>query len=307
MKFFLSSLSLATLLVLPNGSNAFTLFPNQPSVNTRGTPLFMKVGVFFGTSTGNTEECAEKIAEKLGAEGPFDVDDGDSIVETFRKYDALVVGTPTWNTGADTERSGTGWDELYYGSMEGLDLGDKKVAVFGLGDSVSYSENYADAAGELHDIFESLGCKMHGYVSTEGYLHDDSKAIRGGDKFCGLLLDMVNQEELTDERIDNWIAQLGSEGFLEGEGDAVQDAVVIEAAAVMPDTPPTTGTMENLEQLDENSSLLDQSIASHDTGFKPHTNTITGKTMWTSVDGTKCFITEGTSATATRQSTTFSA
>ena len=101
--------------------------------------------------------------------------------------------------GADTERSGTGWDELYYDSMSDLDLSGKKVAVFGLGDSVSYAENYSDAAGELHDVFEKLGCQMYGYVSQEGYLHEDSKAIRG-DKFCGLLLDMVNQEELTTER-----------------------------------------------------------------------------------------------------------
>lgn len=54
-------------------------------------------------------------------------------------------------TGADTERSGTGWDEIYYSEMQTLkpSLQGKKVAVFGLGDSVSYSENYADATGEV--------------------------------------------------------------------------------------------------------------------------------------------------------------
>lgn len=45
--------------------------------------------------------------------------------------------------------SGTGWDELYYGEMEDLNIAGKKVAVFGLGDSVSYAENYADASGEV--------------------------------------------------------------------------------------------------------------------------------------------------------------
>ena len=74
--------------------------------------------------------------------------------------------------------------------------------MFGLGDSVSYSENYGDATGELHDVFENLGCKMCGYTSPEGYLHEESKAIRG-DSFCGLLLDAVNEEELTEERVKN--------------------------------------------------------------------------------------------------------
>jgi len=58
------------------------------------------VGVFFGTSTGSTQEVADMIVEQFGedAEGPFDVDDK-SIIESFQKYDSLVVGTPTWNTG----------------------------------------------------------------------------------------------------------------------------------------------------------------------------------------------------------------
>ena len=61
-------------------------------------------------------------------------------------------------------------------------LANKPVAVFGLGDQSSYGENFADATGELFDVFESLGCRMHGACSQEGYEHEDSKAIRG-DKF----------------------------------------------------------------------------------------------------------------------------
>ena len=74
--------------------------------------------------------------------------------------------------------------------MQDLSLSTKKVAVFGLGDQESYAENYADATGELHDVFEKLGCTMMGYTSQEGYDHEASKAIRG-DLFCGLLCDMV--------------------------------------------------------------------------------------------------------------------
>merc|ERR1719276_360218 len=89
----------------------------------------------------------------------------------------------------------------------------KKVAVFGLGDQISYSENYADASGELHDVFEANGCEMIGYTSQDGYEHEESKAIRN-DKFCGLLLDAVNQEEMTESRVKNWVAQLKEEGIL---------------------------------------------------------------------------------------------
>ena len=75
--------------------------------------------------------------------------------------------------GADTERSGTGWDEIYYSEMQGLktSLEDKKVAVFGLGDSVSYSENYADATGEVSSkSLMTLGCESFDFLSYKSPL-----------------------------------------------------------------------------------------------------------------------------------------
>ena len=70
--------------------------------------------------------------------------------------------------------------------MSELSIGGKHVAVFGCGDQSSYAENFADATGELHDVFENLGAKLFGYTSQEGYEHEASKSIRG-DLFCGLM------------------------------------------------------------------------------------------------------------------------
>jgi flavodoxin len=124
------------------------------NINGRADILLLaaKVGIFFGSSTGNTEGVAEMICSEFGddAEGPFEIDEFQGKVgEKFAAYDALIVGTPTWNTGADSERSGTGWDEIYYGEMQDLKIVEKNVAVFGLGDQISYGENYADASGEV--------------------------------------------------------------------------------------------------------------------------------------------------------------
>jgi flavodoxin I len=269
--------------------------PRPQKMRSRSSCLSLeaaKVGIFFGTSTGSTETVAEMLAESLGddAEGPFDVDalDG-SVQDVFGRYDALIVGTPTWNTGADTERSGTGWDELYYGPMAKLNtLAGKKVAVFGLGDQVSYAENYADATGELHDVFENLGCKMMGYTSQEGYEHEASKSIRG-EKFCGLLCDMVNQEELTEERVHNWIDQLTSEGFLE-EGPVTVATAAKPASLALDD--PVTVSPEIVKRLEDYSKILDESIELHsDNGYTPHFNPATRSTMWTSADGRSCYYT----------------
>ena len=61
------------------------------------------VGIFFGTSTGNTEDAADMISAEFGddASDPIDIDAiQGKLADEFAKYDALVVGTPTWNTGA---------------------------------------------------------------------------------------------------------------------------------------------------------------------------------------------------------------
>lgn len=125
---------------------------------TTTTSLQAQVGIFYGTSTGSTMEAADALYQAFGedvAAEPVDIEtlEPGTVASALQAHDALVVGTPTWNTGADTERSGTGWDELYYTQMPAMQsvLAQKPVAVFGLGDQVSYAENYADAAGELFD------------------------------------------------------------------------------------------------------------------------------------------------------------
>jgi len=286
-----------------------------------------KILIVYGTSTGSTETVADMIAAEFGndAEGPIEIDGiHGSLAKKFADFDAIIVGTPTWNTGADTERSGTGWDEIYYDEMQDLNISGKKVAVFGLGDQISYSENYADASGELHDVFKGLGCEMMGYTSYEGYEHESSKAVRG-DKFCGLLCDMVNEDDLSEGRVKNWVSQLKAEGILEvasesntagldtetvtlpttntsSNHDAAQDIAEVTAvpSAIISSSHDATEAIAELkrenarlrEMLEENSLMLDGVLGKQDDrGFTPHYNLKTQRTMWTSQDGQTCFYT----------------
>jgi hypothetical protein len=175
--------------------------------------------------------------------------------------------------------------QLLFCSGKKLNIAGKKVAVFGLGDSVSYGENYADGSGELHDVFQSLGCNMMGYTSQEGYQHKESKAIRG-ESFCGLLLDAVNEEELTEERVKNWVAKLLDEGILETSGvvqpvaaDVAAPKVELAAAAVFED-----------QALAE--EILSE-VKKTRIGYIAHYNPRTDKTMWIKTDGRSSYVTTG--------------
>ena len=57
---------------------------------------------------------------------------------------------------------------------------------------------------------------MFGSTEVDGsYEHEASKAIKADGRFCGLMCDQVNQDDLTPGRVDKWIRQLASEGFFE--------------------------------------------------------------------------------------------
>ena len=180
------------------------------AVPRSNTALSMSFGVYYSTSTGNTETCAGYISEASGVacEEIGDAADGD-----VTGHDSLIVGAPTWHTGEDEQRSGTTWDDWLYNTLPGLDLEGKKVAVFGCGDQQSYDEYYCDAAGELYDLFAAKGCKMYGMTSTDGYEHSSSKAERDG-KFVGLMFDEDNQYDVSEDRAKAWVAQLKDEGFM---------------------------------------------------------------------------------------------
>jgi flavodoxin I len=127
---------------------------------------------------------------------------------------------------------------------------------------------------------------MLGSWSQEGYEHEASKSIRW-DRFCGLLLDMVNQEDLTDERIQKWVKQLKEEGILNGASVSV--AEVINGA---PNEVPLAKFEDAMATIELEKTLDDQNSGSHSTaGFTPHYNSVKGRTMWTSPDGTKSFVT----------------
>ena len=194
-------------------SNAQNSDAQARELPTRRPEQALAVGLLYATTTGNTETVAGYLAAALGVE-PLDVADCDA--KTLAGFDALIVGAPTWHTGAETRRSGTDWDDFLYTELPSAEehLSGMKVACFGVGDQLGYAHNFCDALAELAACFEATGATLVGATSVNGYEHAKSKAVRVEDgRFVGLVCDEDNQPELSDVRVRGWVAQLEAEGM----------------------------------------------------------------------------------------------
>lgn len=161
-----------------------------------------KTCIIFGSSTGTCEELASRIAGKLGVDSSDVLEAASISPEQLDGYQNLVLGTSTWGAGELQ-------DDWYDGIavIKKTNLSGKTVAIFGCGDSESYSDTFCGAMAELYNAAKDAGANVIGSVSTEGYTFDDSDAVIDG-KFIGLPLDEVNEDNKTDERIDAWVSEI---------------------------------------------------------------------------------------------------
>lgn len=158
-----------------------------------------KIAIVYGSSTGATEAVAEKIQAALGDATLFNADGVN--IEDLKAYDFLIFGASTTGVG-DLQDD---W-EILLPKIEKLDFSGKKVAIFGLGDSASFSTSFA---GGMYVMYKALKGKVEivGSVSTDGYTFDESDAVVNG-RFVGLALDEDNEYNETDKRTTAWTDDL---------------------------------------------------------------------------------------------------
>lgn len=158
-----------------------------------------KTVVIYGSSTGTCQAIAEKLAARLNATA-IDVQNlDDGLIEENTN---LIIGTSTWGDGELQ-------DDWYAGLklLQSADLKGKTIALFGCGDSVSYSDTFVSALGVLYNGLKDSGAVFVGRVPVDGYDFTGSEAVVDGE-FVGLPLDEVNEDDKTDERIDSWLESI---------------------------------------------------------------------------------------------------
>ncbi|WP_321467965.1 flavodoxin [Halarcobacter sp.] len=158
-----------------------------------------KIGLFFGSDTGTTEEIVEKIKDLFSKE--IEIHNiSNTKKEDIEKYKNLILASPTWGDG-DLQSDWEDFEE----NLENIDFSNKTVALLGIGDQEGYEDTFCNALGHLYGYVKDAN--IIGQTSTDGYEFEESTAVIN-DKFIGLVLDEDNQSELTDKRLEDWVKDI---------------------------------------------------------------------------------------------------
>jgi flavodoxin I len=165
-----------------------------------------KIGIFFGSTDGNTERVVTQIQTLLGGEPVAVLHNVNSAsADDMQPYPYLILACPTWEIGQLQED----WDS-FIDELQDVDYTGKKVAYVGLGDADGYPDTFIDAPGIIHDRIKDKGVTLVGQWPTEGYNFEASKSVVDG-KFLGLVIDEDNQKDLTAGRVEKWVGMIKPE------------------------------------------------------------------------------------------------
>ncbi len=166
-----------------------------------------KIAIFFGPLKGAVNRVADKIKDAIGEDKVVMVPVKDATVADLEKYDKIIfgistVGKETWHS----TYSNVDWAE-FLPEISKTRYEGKTIAVFGLGDHVTYTATFVDHIGLLaHELMEN-GAELVGKVPADDYEFEGSDALEDG-KFLGLPVDEDFEPELTDKRVEKWVAQI---------------------------------------------------------------------------------------------------
>ncbi len=168
-----------------------------------------KIGLFYWPLKGNVEKVALAIKARFN-EDEIDIVDLSKIkAKHFFYFDNIILGSSTvgadhWEDATDDNK----WYKLFHEmELDKVDLMEKNVALYGLGDQISYPNNFLDGMERVYSHISKHNISLIGEWPNEGYTFNHSDALHNG-KFRGLALDLDNNEESMDEKIDKWLEMI---------------------------------------------------------------------------------------------------
>lgn len=163
-----------------------------------------RTAIFYGPEKGSVNRVADMIRDLIGHDKVEMVPVRKATAADFERFEQIIfgistVGKETW----DGKPAKTDWGIFLPEVSKGNFVG-KKVALFGLGDHITYASSFVDFLGLLAGELQKANAVIYGQVPVEGYEFEESEAVVEG-RFVGLPLDEDFEPEKTEGRVKAWI------------------------------------------------------------------------------------------------------
>ncbi len=164
----------------------------------------INIGIYFGSSTGDTKKIAYLIKKEINKFYNVKIFNISKVdLNEFKKNNIFILGASTWYNGEIQHD----WNNFLV-KLKKIDFSKKIVSLFGCGDQVNYSKTFGNGLSVLYNIVKNNKANVIGYWSTDGYNFLKSKSLLNKEYFLGLLLDENNQSMLSVNRVCIWVKKL---------------------------------------------------------------------------------------------------
>lgn len=166
-----------------------------------------KVGIFYGPVGGATERIAKLIQSEFGVSNADLIPVNSAKAEDVEKYENIIfgsstIGHETW----DARRPKPDWDN-FRSELDKVNYKGKVIALFGLGDHISYARFFVDSMGIIAKRILSKNAKIVGTCDPKDYEFEQSEALIDG-RFIGMPIDEEFESEKTPQRVKQWVTAL---------------------------------------------------------------------------------------------------
>ncbi len=165
-----------------------------------------KIGIFYWPLKGNVETVAKKIKSHFNDEDIDIIDLSKAEPKHLFHYKNIILGCST--VGADSWEHSTD-DNIWYKFLhkcedDNVDLNNKNLAIYGLGDQMRYPYNFVDGMERVFSHIKNHNINHIGQWENKGLTFKESEALHDG-MFRGLAIDLDNDQDQADENISKWV------------------------------------------------------------------------------------------------------
>lgn len=132
------------------------------------------IAIIYGSTTGNTEQVANTIAGYLNKDNVTVLNVNHATPHHILQADLVLLGSSTWGYGEIQDDF-----QSFYDTMNADTFRGKSVAIFGCGDSVTFSDVFCEAVNLIETKAKDLGAiLMTDSLKVDGDVDNNHDAIK---------------------------------------------------------------------------------------------------------------------------------